>query len=252
MDLKEFWKPYVGAVSLTFDDGTDSQLQEAIPTMNKLGIKGTFYIRPKTDTWREDMQPWMEVARDGHELGNHTLSHICSNNFSGGRNGLEDISLAEIEADILAAQERLVHIAPHQSRWTYAYPCYQTYVAQGASRQSYVPVIARHFLCGRARGEYGFANYPACVDLACVSGIPAERMSGYEMIGLVEELTSNGRWVILVFHEISGSRLTVGSYDFKMLLDYLHRRSREIWTAPVVEVAGKIAHFQTAHQNRHT
>jgi len=72
------------------------------------------------------------------------------------------------------------------------------------------------------------------------------------MIGLVEELTSNGRWVILVLHEISRSRLTVGSYDFKMLLDYLHRRSREIWTAPVVEVAGKIAHFQTAHQNRHT
>lgn len=245
MDLKEFWSPYVGAVSLTFDDGRESQLQKAIPAMNRLGIRGTFYILPTGETWREDLRAWREVAKAGHEIGNHTLSHICSNNFSGGRGGLEDMSLAEIEADILAAQERLVYIAPHQKEWTFCYPCYQTYVGRGASRQSYVPVIARHFLAGRAGGEYGFANHPATVDLSCVWGLPTDRMSGFEMIGLVEELTAKGRWVVLVFHDIDGSRLTVGSHDFLMLLDYLHRRRNEIWTAPVVEVARKIADYQS-------
>jgi hypothetical protein len=67
-----------------------------------------------------------------------------------------------------------------------------------------------------------------------------KRMSGFEMIGLVEELVHRGLWIILIFHEIDGERLTVGSYDFKMLLNYLHRKKDLIWTAPVLEVAKKI------------
>jgi len=79
------------------------------------------------------------------------------------------------------------------------------------------------------------------MDLACVWSTPAERMSGFEMIGLIEGLATRGPWVVLTFHEIDGSRLTVGSYDFGVLLEYLQRRSNEIWTAPLVEVAAKIA-----------
>jgi len=206
MDLDAFWSPYRGAVSLTFDDGTANQLRKAIPPMDRLGLRGTFYLVPK-----------------------------------------------ERESDVLAAQERLVQIAPDQTRWTFCYPCYCTFVGRAETRQSYVPIVARHFLAGRAGGEYGFANHPAAVDLSCAWGLATERMSGFEMIGLVEELTSRGQWVILVFHEIDGSRLTVGSHEFHMLLNYLHRRRDVIWTAPVVEVAQKIAEFQAkrgAHATR--
>jgi hypothetical protein len=119
-------------------------------------------------------------------------------------------------------------------------------VGRGAGRQSYVPVIAKHFLAGRGGGEYGFGNVPAVMDLACLAALATDRMSGFEMIGLVEELTSMGQWVVLVFHEIDGNRLTVGSYDFNMLLNYLHRRRDAIWTAPVVEIARKIADFQAS------
>ncbi|GAG20862.1 unnamed protein product, partial [marine sediment metagenome] len=82
---------------------------------------------------------------------------------------------------------------------------------------------------------------------ACLWSMPTDRMSGFEMIGLVEGLVSKGQWVIFTFHEIDGARLTVGSYDFNMLLDYLHRRSNEIWTAPVAEIAKKVAGFQKKH-----
>jgi hypothetical protein len=154
------------------------------------------------------------------------------------------MSLTDIERDILVAQERLVQLAPHQQHWTFCYPCYCTYVGRGVGRQSYVPVVARHFLAGRVGGEYGFGNHPGRVDLSAAWALPTERMSGFEMIGLVEQLTAQGRWVILVFHEIDGSRLTVGSFDFALLLDYLSRRRKEIWTAPVAQVAGRIAAAQ--------
>ncbi|KPL01892.1 MAG: hypothetical protein AMK75_03585 [Planctomycetes bacterium SM23_65] len=244
MNRGAFWTPYRGAVSLTFDDGHESQLRMAIPAMDRIKIKGTFYLNPTGEKRLDEMTPWREIARRGHEIGNHTLSHTCSNNLWGGRGGLEDKTLDEIEADILAAQERLAELAPHQKDWTFAYPCDHTFVGRGVHRQSYVPVVAKHFLAGRGGGEYGFANHPRVADLACLASTSVTRMSGFEMIGLVEGLACRGLWVILVFHEIDGPRLTVGSYDFQTLLDYLKRRSEEIWAAPVAAVAGKIAEAQ--------
>ena len=245
MDLKEFWSPYNGAVSLSFDDGTDNQLEKALPSMNKLGLKGTFYLSPGGENWSERLPDWREVADAGHEIGNHTLSHPGPDNILGIKGGLEEKTLADIESDILIAQKRLEQIAPNQETWTFCYPSYHTYVGRGESRESYVPIVAKYFLAGRVGGEYGFANHPCVVDLASVWGLATERMSGFEMIGLVERLTSKGLWVILVFHEIDGSRLTVGSHEFRMLLNYLQDKSGEIWTAPVVEVAEKIAAFQS-------
>lgn len=244
MDASAFWAPFRGAVSLTFDDGTENQLEKAVPALDEFGLRGTFYLVPRGEKWAERLIPWREVAARGHEIGNHTLSHTCSSNYTGTLGGLEEKSLEEIERDILAAQERLVQIAPHQRVWTFAYPCYCTFVGRGASRQSYVPLVARHFLAGRAGGEYGFGNQPAAVDLASAWGLPVERMSAFEMIGLVEELASRGQWVILVFHEIDGRRLTVGSYDYRTLLQHLQRRADAIWTAPVAEVAARIAGYQ--------
>ena len=93
-------------------------------------------------------------------------------------------------------------------------------------------------------------DHPAAVDLACTWGHTTDRMTGPEMIGLVEQLTALGRWLILTFHEIDGARLTVGGYEFNLLLDYLHRRREDIWTAPVAQVARKIADFRTAQPDR--
>jgi len=235
-----FWSPYQGAVSLTFDDGTQNQLDKAVPALDEAGLRGTFYLVPRGEDWRERLAPWRDAAAAGHEIGNHTLSHTCPNNIGGRRGGLEDMTLDQVEADILGAQERLRELAPGQSAWSFAYPCYATHVGRGVGRQSYVPVVARHFVAGRVGGEYGFGNNPRVVDLPAAAGLAVERMSGFEMIGLVEELTARGQWVILVFHEIGGRRLTVGDDDYSMLLQHLARRREAIWTAPVAEVARRI------------
>ncbi len=240
MKLTDFWKPYTGAVSITFDDGTENQLQKALPLMDRYGLKGTFYVHPHGANWQEQYAPWKQVAENGHEIGNHTLRHLCPENLSIMPGNLEECTLQDIKTDIFAAQERLNLIAPKQKDWTFAYPCYSTFVGRGTERKSYVPVVAQHFVAGRARGEYGFGNNPDVIDLACVSGIATDRMSGFEMIGLVEELTWLHQWVVLIFHEIDGHRLTVGSYDFEMLLKYLYRKSDKISTAPVIQVAKRI------------
>ena len=62
-----------GAVSLTFDDGTQSQLSLGIPALNARGMKGTFFVI--TDRVGGAWDPWKNAAMAGHEIGSHTKSH---------------------------------------------------------------------------------------------------------------------------------------------------------------------------------
>jgi len=230
------------SVSLTFDDGLTSQLKIAVPLLNRYGLRGTFYLSPKGDDWEDRYAPWIEAAHFGHEIGNHSLSHLCSCNFSGNPNcrGLENVSLKEMEADILEAQRRLETLIPEQKDWTFAYPCYQDFVGRGETRQSYVPLIARHFIAARGIGELVSANSPLACDLHYLWSWPVERMSGIEMIGLVERVITQGRWGILTFHGINEGHHPVYNFDLNELLSFLYHNRDRIWIAPVVEVAKHI------------
>ncbi len=175
------------AVSLTYDDGNDTQLNYAAPEMEDRGFRGTFYLSCGRDDWRERLEPWVRVHEAGHEIGNHTVGHTCSRNFHDepGAPGLESMTLDDIEADVLEAQRRLGELFPRAER-SFAYPCYMTHVGMGEGRQSYVPVIARHFIAGRGYGEYGFSNSPHNCDLACLWSTPIEHMRGEQIVGLMD------------------------------------------------------------------
>jgi len=225
-----------GAVSLTFDDGTANQLVNAVPPLEERELRGTFYLNPSDRLMNEALGAWQAVAARGHEIGNHTLTHPCPSAITGGR-GLEDMTLEQVEADIAAARERLETVAPRQEKWTFAYPCYSTYVGKGTERKSYVPVVARYFTAGRAGGEYGFSNRPGLLDLAALVGTPVERLTAGDTIGLVSRLTSEGQWVILVYHDIDEGVLPVRRENYLGVLDYLAGARDRILTAPVVEIA---------------
>src|SRR4051794_27079069 len=92
-----------GAVSLTFDDGSESQLRRAYPLLTERGLCGTFYLVPRGNNYEERLAPWRAVHDAGHEIGNHSLSHTCTRNYREERDarGLETMTLEEIEADLV-------------------------------------------------------------------------------------------------------------------------------------------------------
>jgi len=237
-----------GAVSLTFDDGDPSQLKHAIPLMDERGLRGTFYLSVKVDDYMKRLEPWLEPAARGHEMGNHTKSHTCSRNFSNdpSAKGLERSTLDEIEQDVLSAEAALRERFPDITERTFAYPCYQHWVGEGEGRQSYVPVIAKHFVAGRGVGEYAFFNSPMTQDLAYLNCQPCERVSGAEMIGLAELAATRGHWCIFAFHGIDGGRLGASLFDFTLICDHLAAHADRIWTAPVVEVAKHVIEARKA------
>ena len=235
-----------GAVSLTFDDGRKSQIERALPILVEHGLLATFYLNPRGKTeeeWCQRLQPWRAVQVAGHEIGNHSLSHVCSQGHRDRRDpsvpSLETWTLADVEADVLEAERRLNAELPmpNGAQRSFCYPCYHEHVGEGPTRQSYVPVIARHFGSGRGMGE--LENRPATCDLHYLWSWPAEGMDQFELCGRAERAVLN-RWVILTFHDIGDSRLGTADHAFQALCAFLARHRERIWTAPVGVAAQRI------------
>ena len=239
----------LSAVSISFDDGRPNQLERAVPALDERGLRATFYLPMRMSNWREVYAPWVDVAAAGHEIGNHTKSHICSRNFSFRANGtgLEDMTLDQIEADILEAEHMLRELIPSQTERTFCYPCYQTFVGEGLSRQSYVPIVAKHFVAARSTGEFGWANNPMKVDLHCLTSASYGHRSGIELIGLIEKAFQKRQWIILTYHGIDAG---LSEREFIEVLDHLVERQGRIWTAPVLDVAKQVLAAREARGSR--
>jgi peptidoglycan/xylan/chitin deacetylase (PgdA/CDA1 family) len=229
------------AISLTFDDGMRSHLDIAIPLLEKYDLQGTFYIiAGGEDEGRKAFARFRPAFESGHEIGNHSVHHwCCSAGFmDADRRGLEYRTLDEIETELREADRRFKSAFPEAERWSFCYPCYNTFVGRGLNRQSYVPIVAKLFFAARAGGERStLANSPYHADLHCLNSWKCERRTGAELIGLVEQTANQGGWSIFTFHGIGEGHLPVSHSDLEELLAYLDVARDQIWTAPLVKVA---------------
>src|SRR4030042_2805802 len=135
------------ALSLTFDDALLSQPDKGIPLLEKYGVKATFYISPGSMLQR--IEEWKKAVKNGHEIGNHSILHPCSGNFTWSRNrALEDYTLNRMKTELDSAN-RLIKRMMDVNPVSFAYPCGQTFIGRGINVQSYVPLIAMMFESGR-------------------------------------------------------------------------------------------------------
>lgn len=232
-----------GAVSLTFDDGMPSQLDRALPVLDRLGMKATFYVNPNYSVdWDKNAERWRRVAAEGHELGNHTDTHPCScqSDFRhGGDYCLEKLDIKEVDRAIDDAEHSLQALTsqPASTR-SFAYPCYKTDVGAGVSRRSYVPEVARRYPA--ARVGFDEDNDPATVDLSYVFAFAAEGQSAEQVIAYIEGALRRGRWAVIVFHGIGAEWNAMDATEFDRLMVYLANNRNRIWVAPFVEIAGYV------------
>lgn len=102
----------VSAASFTFDDGYESDYKVVAPTFEKYGYRASFYliVRNNTDkTWAI----WRDISARGHEIGNHSWSHILLDNTSLTETDLEreiNSSQAYIESHI--GKKPLIFVFP--------------------------------------------------------------------------------------------------------------------------------------------
>src|SRR5689334_8367364 len=67
------WNGKKASVVLTYDDALNVHLDNVIPLLDSVNLKGTFYLSGYFPGCRDRIPDWRRAAASGHELGNHTL-----------------------------------------------------------------------------------------------------------------------------------------------------------------------------------
>ena len=245
------WNGRKAAVALTYDDGLNVHLDKVVPALDSAGLKGTFYLTASREGVRSRIADWRAVAANGHELGNHTLFHPCTA-VADGRDyrdwvlpeyDLDNYTLKRVVDEIRMANTMLEAIDGRRTR-TIAYPCNDRDV-KGAS---YVPLIRGDLAGGRG------GTSPNDIDTVDVFGIGAvgvdDGLTAGQLIDMVKAAVDSGRLLVFCFHGVGGEhRTNVALGTHEELVRYLKSRERDIWVAPLVDIAAFISRHQT-HSRR--
>lgn len=187
------------AVSLTFDDGRPSQIDNGMPVFKARKVRATFYVQPGNVALR--LPGWKRAVRDGHEIGNHTKTHPCTGNYAFSRkNALEEMTLEDMAREIDGATrgiEDALGVRPE----SFAYPCGQTFVGRGRDLRSTVPLVAERFLTGRLWLSEA-ANDPEVCDFFQLLAMDSDAKTFEEIRPLLERTAAEGRWLVLAGHDI--------------------------------------------------
>ncbi|HEY3233795.1 MAG TPA: polysaccharide deacetylase family protein [Polyangiaceae bacterium] len=237
--------PARAAVSLSFDDARPSQLDCGVSALDSFGVKATFYV--SIGPARARSSEWAEVSERGHEIGNHSKTHPCSGNFEWVERPLEDMTLDDMERELLEANRAIGELAGITPK-TFAYPCGQSFVGRGCDCQSYVPLVARHFEVGRAAFSETDNNPERC-DLAAVASSNMDRRTWSELEQLLKLALQRGRWLVLTGHEIGpqDAHQTTRLDTLRRFCEFAAGHS-ELWVGTVLEV-GRYVHSQRGSTN---
>ncbi|HEY0332521.1 MAG TPA: polysaccharide deacetylase family protein [Stenotrophomonas sp.] len=216
------------AVSLGYDDALDSQLDHAIPQLDRYGFKGSFYLQLSREPVQRRMAEWRAAAAHGHELGNHTLFHQCSGSAPGRdwvepARDLDHTTAAQMRDQVLLANVMLQAL-DGQSRRTLTVPCGDVQAADG----NYIPRIADQFVAIKL-GEGAVVPDMATLDLHAVPVEAPVGVTGEQLIARVEDAARRGTMVNFTFHGIGGDYLTVSNEAHEALLGYLAAHRDTYW-----------------------
>jgi peptidoglycan/xylan/chitin deacetylase (PgdA/CDA1 family) len=189
---------------------------------------------------KERLEGWKKAVAEGHEIGNHTVTHPCTGNYPFSRNNaLEDYDLKKMAQQMDDNNEqiqKLLGVTPKD----FAYPCGQKFVGRGRQTKSYVPLVAERFLSGRGYLDES-PNDPSFVDLAQTMGTPFDALDFDQMKKLVDDAAKNGSWVIFVGHEMGvGAYHSTDVQALERLCEYLKDPANGIWLGTVQEIGSYV------------
>lgn len=236
------------ALSLTFDDARLSQADKGIPLLDKYNVKGTFYVSLRSLVKRSD--EWKKAAANGHDIGNHSLLHVCSVNLGSAGGGLESYSMTRMKMEIDSAS-RIIKDLLGVEPVSFAYPCGQTFIGRGLDTRSFVPLIAMMFESGRGWLDEA-PNDPLNCDMAQLTGMKLDGLTFDQVKPLIESAKKTGKWLILAGHEMneSGTGLTTFLKTVEELCQYASDPANGIWIDNVHNIASYVKEKRSEKSDR--
>ncbi|PTQ98078.1 peptidoglycan/xylan/chitin deacetylase (PgdA/CDA1 family) [Mucilaginibacter yixingensis] len=237
------WKNKKCAVVLTYDDALDVDIDNALPVLDSLKLKATFYLIGCSEATERRMKDWRKAARHGHELGNHTLFHPCDGAGADRSFVDPDFDLSKYTVNRAVREIKvnnvLLKAIDGKNQRTFCYPCGDRTI-NGAF---YYDQLKNDFVA--ARGVEDGMPLPGEVDLDNINAYAINGETGEELIAMVNEALQKHSLLVFMFHGVGGGHeLNVSLQAHSQLLHYLRAHRKEIWVAPMIEVAQRIAAYQ--------
>jgi len=183
------WNGHAGAVSFTYDDARASQIPNLLPQLDSLGLKATFYIAVQNvGNFNARRADWITVARNGHELANHTYKH----------ENVHQISADSVTRVIKTMADTLRGLDTTIQSVTFAYPnCNVPGAAASKAGISAENFIARG--CGGT--TYAWGTQPT--DWMNVQGLIMQPSNQTAGINALNAAKNQNRWATLVIHDVA-------------------------------------------------
>lgn len=237
------WNGKKFAISFTYDDALNVHLDKAIPVLDSYDMKATFYVPAYSGCLMTRKEEWASAARNGHELGNHTLFHPCSAKEAGmdwvkPEYDLGNYNLGRILDEIRLANNILESLDGKTDR-SFAYTCGHT----KAGNESFVDEIKNDFVS--ARGVDDNINNLHQTDLFQLNTFIVDNTGISQLVAAVDRAKAENAYLVFLFHGVGGEHpMDCNERTHKMLIEYIAKMEEEVWVAPVVEVSNYIKKYQ--------
>lgn len=201
------------AASYTFDDGLPTSPQIA-SIFEEYGHRATFYINAGLVEEQEWGQ-WSELARNGHEIGNHSWTHA----YALGDDAITDEQLTEqIHRGQIVTEEK-IGIRP----MGFAFPWHS--YNQRALDEAYKSHFAVRLREGDMGSDYQFAFFDSEL-----SRYPDSEAALSHVNWQLQQAVNNGGWFVAAGHGIDGDGWSpITSQFLKGHLDHADSFKSRLW-----------------------
>jgi sialate O-acetylesterase len=240
--LVKAWQGKKCAVVLTYDDAIDQHLDNAVPILDSLGLKASFYLTAFSPSIRARMTEWKHLPVKGHELGNHTLFHPC--NGGPDRTWVSpDYDLRKYTVQRMIDETRMTNVflqsMDGKTRRTFAFTCGDMKIGDS----SFIDPMKKDFVA--ARSVRNQMHHIEDVNLYDVDCFVVNGESGAQLIDWAKKAMETNSLLVILFHGVGGGNaLNVTVTAHREFLLFLKKNEKDIMIAPLIEVAGHIRTWQ--------
>jgi peptidoglycan/xylan/chitin deacetylase (PgdA/CDA1 family) len=242
----QLWKGKKCAVVLTYDDAINQHLDNAIPVLDSLKLKATFYITAFSTSMQARLNDWKKLAAKGHELGNHTLYHPCIG--GAGREWVRpEYDMRQYTVQRMIDETRMTNVflqaLDGKTKRTFAFTCGDMKIGDS----SFINAMKNDFVAARAvRNQMHKINE---VDLYNVDCYMVNGETGAQMIEWAKKAMETNSLLVVLFHGVGGGNgLNVELPAHREFLQYLKKNEKDIWIAPMLDVAEYIKTWQAKNK----
>jgi hypothetical protein len=216
-----------GLMTITFDDGYESQYRIALPLLQKHGLPATFYLTSSfLDTPRYmSTRQALAVKEKGHEIGSHTVTHPH----------LTTLSAAAIEYETEKSKDALEELFGPINAFASPFGEYDNRVLEK---------LGSHYSSHRTVNDGFNSKHNFDVHGIKVQNIRVTTTTD-EVIGWLERARQEKTWLVLVYHQVdeAGESFSVTPRNFGSHLSQIKRSGIHVATMDraLAEIAPQVS-----------